>query len=188
MVLLNYIQEFEGIIGAVLGSVSTLIVTDFLRHRGKLNVYIVNKEYNFDTYKSVGCYSNGSEDNDLYGFRLKYTLQVYNSFDVPQIMRNFQIRFYTNDKLIVQEIPRDETTKVYAAHSIHVNEVGVVNINSREAVQLEQSIYLNVEEFQTDHFNKIDLCYLNDKNKLMTIRLYNYTIAFSQSEKIENTP
>ena len=40
--ILNIIKEFEGIIGAVLGSIGTLIATDILKRKGKLNIYLMD--------------------------------------------------------------------------------------------------------------------------------------------------
>ena len=36
--IVKIIKEFEGIIGAILGSVVTLVVTDILKRKGKLNI------------------------------------------------------------------------------------------------------------------------------------------------------
>lgn len=188
MVLLDYINEFEGIIGAVLGSVSTLIVTDFIKRRGKLNIFVFNREYSFDTYGSVRCSQQGKEDNDLYGFSLKYKLHIYNSSDIPRIMRDFQIIIYLDNRIIHRLIPKDETTRVYKTHYFTVDEAGIVNINSREAIELEQSIYIHEEDMQTTQFNKIDLCYINDKNNMITVNLYNGLIAFNQNKNPDFTP
>ena len=38
------IKEFEGIIGAILGSTFTLIITDILKKIGKLKIYLNNFE------------------------------------------------------------------------------------------------------------------------------------------------
>lgn len=39
--LIIILKEFEGIIGTILGSVTTLIVTDILRKIGKLKLYLI---------------------------------------------------------------------------------------------------------------------------------------------------
>ena len=42
--MVEMIMEFEGIIGAILGSVVTLIITDILQNRGKIKHYLMNYE------------------------------------------------------------------------------------------------------------------------------------------------
>jgi hypothetical protein len=39
--ILQVLNEFQGIIGTILGSVTTLIVTDILKKRGRLKIYLI---------------------------------------------------------------------------------------------------------------------------------------------------
>ena len=40
--VINFIKDFEGIFGAILGSATTLIITDVLRKKGKLKFYLMD--------------------------------------------------------------------------------------------------------------------------------------------------
>lgn len=65
--IINIIKDFEGVIGAILGSISTLIVTDFLRKRGKLKIYLMKYEGIYYTNDSgVVRQVKGVEDSILY--------------------------------------------------------------------------------------------------------------------------
>lgn len=92
--ILQALNEFQGIIGAILGSVTTLIVSDMLKKKGKLKKYIIAYNDKFEKFKDVGCSMKGKSDDDFYGYSIKYILQVYNNSDTPKIMRDFKIVFF----------------------------------------------------------------------------------------------
>ena len=39
---INFIKDFEGIFGAILGSATTLIITDILHKKGRLKFYLMD--------------------------------------------------------------------------------------------------------------------------------------------------
>ena len=55
--IIKIIVELEGVIGAVLGVITTVIVTDILRRKGKLEIFIIKAEgifyYNDNVDSSV---------------------------------------------------------------------------------------------------------------------------------------
>ena len=59
MSVVDILLEFEGIIGAILGSVATLVVTDILQRKGKIKQYLMFYEAKTETYKDVGCGQKG---------------------------------------------------------------------------------------------------------------------------------
>ena len=88
------IKEFEGIIGAILGSTFTLIITDILKKIGKLKIYLNNFEgrywYNSkdDRYEPTTSKKYGTS---IESFRFKFDIDVYNSSEIPKIMRDLKI-------------------------------------------------------------------------------------------------
>ena len=69
--ILQLLNDFQGIIGTILGSVTTLIVTDILKKRGQLKNYLVSYEAKFQTFRDVGCSMGGKRDEDFYGYSIK---------------------------------------------------------------------------------------------------------------------
>lgn len=91
--ILQVLNEFQGIIGTILGSVTTLIVTDMLKKRGRLKIYLVTYNDEFQTFQDVGCVNGNKEDKDFYGYSVKYVIQVYNKSDISKIMCFMQVKF-----------------------------------------------------------------------------------------------
>ena len=106
--ILQLLNDFQGIIGTILGSVTTLIVTDILKKRGQLKNYLVSYEAKFQTFRDVGCSMGGKRDEDFYGYSIKYIIQIYNQSDTPKIMRDFRLIFYKNAKEQYSLIPDNE--------------------------------------------------------------------------------
>mgnify|MGYP003107581123 FL=1 len=140
--ILQLLNDFQGIIGTILGSVTTLIVTDILKKRGQLKNYLVSYEAKFQTFRDVGCSMGGKRDEDFYGYSIKYIIQIYNQSDTPKIMRDFRLIFYKNAKEQYSLIPDNEETRRYSAHISHIDEMEVANIAPKEIQVLKQSIYV----------------------------------------------
>lgn len=171
--ILQIVKEFEGIIGAVLGSVATLIATDYLSKKGKLKIYLMKYEGIYETYKDVGCYSGEEKELQLYHFRLNYKLQVYNKSDTPKIMRDFKILFIRDKKVLYYLVPDDEATRRFSAHTYMVDEMEVSNVMPREIQVLEQSGYISEEELgKIEGATKIELVYFDEKDRKRRVVLY----------------
>ena len=88
------IKEFEGIIGTILGGAFTLIITDILKKIGKLKIYLNNFEgrywYNSkaDPYEPTTSKKYGTS---IESFRFKFDIDLYNSSEIPKIMRDLKI-------------------------------------------------------------------------------------------------
>ncbi|EOW2658305.1 hypothetical protein ACOVAV_002819, partial [Enterococcus faecalis] len=67
--IIKLLIEFEGIIGAILGSVATLITTELLKSRGKIRLYLRDFIGVYQTYRDVGAGRSGKTDDDFYGYK-----------------------------------------------------------------------------------------------------------------------
>lgn len=172
MELIQILKDFEGIIGAVLGSVATLVTTYCLQHRGKLKNYSIEYIARFQTFKDVGCGMKGKEDKDIYGYSIRYRFEIYNGYDYPRVVRKFLLDFYRNKKLVFSEVPKDELTRIYNHHISHAENSELANIPSHEIMAFDQSVYLM---YSDESFNKLDgitrveLSYLDENDKKRTI-------------------
>ena len=132
--LFQILKDYEGIIGAVLGSVATLLTTYFLHHRGKLKNYSIEYIARFETFRDVGCGMKGKVDEDIYGYSIRYRFEIYNGYDYPRVARKFLLNFYRNKKLIFSKVPTDELTRVYNQHISHAEKSELSNIPSHEII------------------------------------------------------
>ena len=96
------IKEFEGIIGAILGSAFTLIITDILKKIGKLKINLNDFEERYwynskdDRYEPT---TSKKYCTSIEGFRFKFDIDVYNSSELPKIMRDLKISIYKKNIL-----------------------------------------------------------------------------------------
>lgn len=176
--ILQLLNDFQGIIGTILGSVTTLIVTDILKKRGQLKNYLVSYEAKFQTFRDVGCSMGGKRDEDFYGYSIKYIIQIYNQSDTPKIMRDFRLIFYKNAKEQYSLIPDNEETRRYSAHISHIDEMEVANIAPKEIQVLKQSIYVMYHMLdKIQGADKVELQYKDEKDKNRKIILSNKVIT-----------
>ena len=172
--MVEMIMEFEGIIGAIIGSVVTLIITDILQNRGKIKHYLMNYEAKADTYEDVGCLQSGKAGKDIYGYSIRYEFQIYNGYNFPKIMRKFSVEFYKDKSLVMSIIPSDESTRRFFSGASRVEIMQIANIQSHEIFSYKHSVYVgNWEgEFKKlNGINKIALVYYDEKEKKHTIIL-----------------
>ncbi|MCQ4922264.1 hypothetical protein NE686_04150 [Tissierella carlieri] len=170
--ILQVLNDFQGIIGAILGSATTLIVTDMLKKRGQLKIYLITYKDKFQTFKDVGCSMGNKEDEDFYGYSVKYVIQVYNKSDTPKIMRDFKFVFFKNKKEIYSIVPDNEDTRRYSSYTTNINEMEISNIAPKEIQVLKQSIYIMYEVLdRIEGSDRIELQYRDEKDKKRKVTL-----------------
>ena len=172
-IVFRILQEYDGIIGEVLGVIATLITTDWLSQKGKLNLYIMTCENEYNTYGDVGCYKGGKEKTDFYGYENQVKLEIYNGSNNPKIMRNIKIRYYKNniEKYVV--IPKDESSaRISEARCIIKDEIEVINFRPKEVMELKISNYIHEKDLEKiEMCNRIYLTYNDEKNRKRKILL-----------------
>lgn len=172
---INILLEFEGIIGAVLGSVATLIVTHLLAHSGNLKSYVVDKKLDFITFFEQNNRMPKDSRDTLERVSLHYRLQIYNKSDVYKIMRDFKVDFYKNKEAVFSIVPKDESTRKRSQYTTWVDEMEVANIPANEIVIFKHSldIWEGKKEFTLlDGVTEIKLSFFDEKDKRRHILLH----------------
>ena len=170
--ILSILKEFEGIIGAVLGSTVTLVVTDILRHKGKLKIYVPNFELKLDFEENFSEKKNS--EREIRGITIRYKIQIYNGSDICKIMRDFKIRFYNGKNVLFTQIPRDEATRHFLSHISFVDDMEVANIAPHEIAVIDQSCYLHKNDVDFEKMslvNNIVLGFIDEKDKKHSVML-----------------
>lgn len=171
--IINIIKEFDGILGAILGSVATLITTDILRKKGKLNIYIENADGNYE-YNTDGFISSERKNNsDLCGYVFNLKIEVYNKSDATKIIRNIKLNIYNNDKLVfIKEIKDEATRRYYQSISVADNAT-IYNIEPKKIYEYEYKLFLSVEEINklTDNVT-FELTFINEKNNVQKLKVF----------------
>lgn len=175
--LIIILKEFEGIMGTILGSVTTLIVTDLLRKIGKLKLYLIEWRGVYYSNSELGEIVLAKDDKNLYNFGFSYILQVYNKSDTPKIMRNFKVKFYKN-KEVFSLIPYDDSTRSYQNHILHIENIEVINVKPKEIQVLKQSGYINFNELPNiENSSKVELTYYDEKDRKRKVVLFKGIIS-----------
>lgn len=165
---LEIIKEFNGIIGAVCGTISTLIVTQLLKKVGKLKIYPSNWNGALKTYGNVGCSMGGERDNDLYCYIFSFELDLFNTSDSFKIMRNISICFNENKKEKMKVIPDDESTRRVSACRSIADAIKIVNIAPKQIINLNLSGYIQKENLeQIMNVDAVFLKFYNEKDKVI---------------------
>ena len=165
--VINFIKDFEGIFGAILGSATTLIITDILRKKGKLKFYLMdyNGEYWYESKeKYYGPTKDKNNGHGIESYRFKFTLDIYNTSEFPKIMRDLKIKVYKNKNLLTSIPVNDEETRRIVSRCITVDQTTVFNFNGKET----DNIILSAEipkEFANQLNNNNIVLKLNYKNE-----------------------
>ncbi len=113
------LSEYIGIIGAVAGSVSTLVVTECIRHFGSVKI--------FPSDIRIKYHMNSNFNNSIYEevkqpFRLGYDLEIYNSSSVPQILHEFKLVFYKGSTHVHEDRPKSD------GHILSIGPKGILSL------------------------------------------------------------
>lgn len=118
--IIDLIQNFEGVIGAILGVVVTLIMSHILKNSGKLIIYPSDLKVEYKKEDQYGAYevSCGLEEAKYVTFDIDFDL--YNSSEIPNVFRDLKFTFYENN-LLLHEVERLDihiSTAFYWRHKI----------------------------------------------------------------------
>ena len=165
------IKDYEGIIGAICGTVFTLFSQYILKNIGKIYFYINHydikefeqNEYGETTYKNVNSF-------DVKNLRIIIDLELYNSSEIPKTMKNILICIYDKQKSVFKITPYDNKNndnKNITSNYTVSKEVNVLNLEPKKCIS--KQFWFTVTDSNIirtfKEFNKIYLTYNNEKNK-----------------------
>jgi len=150
--LLEILGRFEGIIGALLGVALTFLLTEYLKRLGKLNFYITQKEVKFKVNRQDGygqvIIEDAEEKESANFFQIDVAIEIHNSSDTPNILRDVKLSFYDNQQCKLTVIPEDKTTERFVAASYRREEFRHTNIKPKEITSLFLVYYFNKEQVE----------------------------------------
>ncbi|MBU3175177.1 hypothetical protein KPL47_02205 [Clostridium estertheticum] len=147
----SIIKEFEGILGAILGSSTTLIITQLLKRMGKLNLFIKNWDVWTQQNDDFGGTSmiKATSCNEAY-YYITFNMEIYNGSDIPKIMRDVNIAFYKDKKELFKIVPCDiDNDKIIGGGFRDSQKVNVLNIEPKKCTTKDFG-------FSIDDINMLD--------------------------------
>ncbi len=170
------IKEFEGIIGAILGSTITLIITDILKKKGKLKIYLndFDGKYWYNSKDNhYGPTTSKKDGTNIESFRFEFDIDVYNSSELPKIMRDLKINIYKNKELLKEVDVNDEETRRVVSRCITVDKTTIYNIPAKESYNFKLSAEIPEDiAFMMKDGLIIKLKYKNEKNKNIYFKIF----------------
>ena len=176
MTILDVIYQFQGVFGAVFGTVATLIITQLLRNIGKIyfyGFYEIKKSVDdgYGRHCEVDCFAVSDNQKQ---FEYKMMIQVYNSSESMKMIKDVCIEFETI-KGVIKHKPLDNATAIQRSHWTDREELTFVNIPAKELVELDIVGWIYSEECPNIYWlNDIESVYISFrdyKNKYRRVRI-----------------
>ena len=143
MIVLEYLREFQGIIGALAGVVVTLIVSHFIKNSGTVKIHSQGLKYTSYTDDSNGLDSIGRTLGGRYiAFELQGVILFENTSESTKAIHNIRLEFLTNNNTKEQEI-QDSSTIKKVAGGISFDTITHLNILPKEIIAIEARMRSN---------------------------------------------
>lgn len=186
MEIINIIKEFEGIIGALAGVLVTLAYTEYLKRKGKVVIYVVEKKWRFHTYEQRRSASREKSGNDLHDLTIEVSLDIYNSSEIPRVMRKIFLEFYVDKVHVHSILPKDESTGRLLGTMVVRDDFSINNIMPREIQRVKLSGYVGESDLHLiSGVNHIRISYINEDDKKKHCDLFSGEIK-PKSQKTDN--
>ncbi|MDD4844814.1 MAG: hypothetical protein PHU31_10895 [Anaerotignum sp.] len=149
------LSEYIGIIGAVAGSVSTLIVVECIRHMGGVKFFLRDIRFK---YRLNSSFNNSLYEEVKQPFRLGYDLDIYNCGSIPRLTHDFSLGFYKGSSLVLKASPKCDRN--------------AINVNPRELVSVSQVFDMDDIDNTLVGITKIVLNYKTSKRRIRKFVIY----------------
>lgn len=155
--IFDLIKSFEGMIGAVLGSLLTLIVTHILRKTGKVTSNVVDTKFEF-TKNEFG--EETDKLSEASGASIEIIVDFFNNSESYKSINDIEIRLCdNNDNEIQKIIPQDLDTRKASKHLIDYDNLEYFNIGPNELIKKGLRINFHSENIEllrnTEYFKFI---------------------------------
>ena len=143
MILLEYLKEFQGIIGALAGVIATLIVSQFVKNSGTIKTHQKEFKYtpSFDDPNNVDEYGRPL-GGIVTAFEIKGTILFENTSESMKAIHDIKLMFLTNSGEKFKEL-QDVSTIRKSAGFIAYDKVTHLNLPAKEITAIEVRMYAN---------------------------------------------
>lgn len=150
MKLWDVLLAYQGIIGTLLGVITTIFTSTWLKKFGKVHASAQNYKVSYNVQDSSGYnyYINSHDpehrpDEYLHG-KLEIELAMFNGSEEHKGLKNIRICLLDGKgKEVFKNIPRDQRTSRILAGAHHTDEVKVINLPPKIMVYYDLSIIVD---------------------------------------------
>ncbi|WP_252216107.1 hypothetical protein [Clostridium sp. VAP41] len=159
--LITFISKFEGIIGAILGTVATLITTQLLKGLGKIKFYFYDFDIEYYGENEHGITAIIEDISKAEECNYKFRLQLYNSSEIIKVLKDFQIEFILENKSIFNK-PNNENEIIKHEIYCKYKDFNAINIQPKQLIEINMSGGIKHENMI--EFSKVKKVYFIAKN------------------------
>jgi hypothetical protein len=172
--------EYKSIIGTLLGSITTLIITYLIRYNGGIKFSIQNWNIKFyrnedSAYHEETIVKDVNEAKHVY---YEFDIYIYNGSEIPKSLKDFSIEFVCNKNIVIEKLYDCATTKFVSM--TYISEfLKVANIPPKQINLYKVKGWLdneNIEKLAAQKNNKMDIKFLAYNHKGRSIRKHIITI------------
>lgn len=173
---ISIIEDFEGVIGALLGVIITVLLNEYLKYKGKLIIYITDYIGTLVKYTmGVIDYNVDNIEEALY-YEFKFELQAHNESDCNRVLREIEIEFICKNEIITCEA---EVVKAVNLSEDYLNygKIKVLNVKPKEIIILKIKGVISNDSnrfIELNNIKKINLKAKDDKNKIKRYTIKKY--------------
>lgn len=161
--LFSNIKEFDGIIGALLGVITTMLMNEYLKSKGKIKYYFDNIDIRYMGTEESGFYQEFGKEKDYEAIEYTLNIQIYNTSESRKILRDIKIQLISGE-FIEETIPIDSSkTRSYAGGST-CGKIKIININPKEILEIKIDGYISNCDINVKNFKNIDKVYMLAKD------------------------
>jgi len=161
--LILVIEKFEGIIGALLGVVVTMLMNEYLKSKGKIRFYFQDFKLKYLEKNSEGGYEECEKEKDYTLVRYNFKVQLYNSSENRKILRDIKIVFVGNKGTIYNIVQNTDSRRVNFDRLIS-DDVNIINLNPKEIIEIGLEGQISKSSGDIKILRDIDKIYLIAKD------------------------
>ena len=164
--VLETASKFQGILGAAIGVIATLIATSLIKNLGRILIYFRGWKMNVSKRDGAGGLEPATPLNANY-CDYSFEIELINTSETPRALREIKINFYDNRKLLLETIPKDDSTKKTSISGTVSNPLKIINLPPKQMVYYKVSGYIKTEDIKIlKEYKKIYFEALNHKKKV----------------------
>jgi hypothetical protein len=146
--VIKILSEFQGIIGATVGVIATLIVTSIIKKLGKTYIYFRDWEIKFYKMDGAGGFIS-SEFEEAISCSYSFEMEIFNSSELPKALRGIKVRFYNSDNnFLTESIPKDESTRKVSTGRSIIEAIKIINLPPKQMIHFNVSGYIKKEDLK----------------------------------------
>ncbi len=132
-----------GLIG-VLGSIATLITSDYLRRSGRIAIYLTRSNIVLSKRDEMGGQVDTLLLSEAENLNISLGLDIYNSSDIPKSLRELEIELKGKKNTILTLRPSVLNEKQHGSYPYRHLEI--INLPPKELIHIDLQCWVKVEQ------------------------------------------